>query len=123
MKKDGSKISRRELIKSAAIAGATFGLAELNLPSAPAETIKPSPADSMIGMKFEPRSVIRVGIVGVGARGTSMLPEFLGVDGVQVTALCDVVKDKCLNGQRVVEKAGQKPPALFFNGDRDFENL
>ena len=57
-------------------------------------------------MKFEPRAIIRVGIIGVGGRGTSMLDEFLGVDGVQITALCDIVKDKCLNGQHVIEKAG-----------------
>jgi predicted dehydrogenase len=74
-------------------------------------------------MKFEARSVVRVGIIGVGARGTSMLAEFLGVDGVQITALCDIVRDKCLNAQRIIEKTGHKPPALFFNGDHDFENL
>jgi predicted dehydrogenase len=52
-----------------------------------------------------------------------MLDEFLGVDGVQITAVCDIVKDKCLNAKQVIEKAGQKSPAVFFNGDHDFENL
>src|ERR1041384_6959060 len=106
MKESGSKISRRDLIKSAAIAGATLGLTDFRGPSAPAEELTlPSPAGSVIGMKFEPRFVIRVGIIGVGERGTSMLDEFLGVDGVQITALCDIVKDKCASGQRVIEKA------------------
>src|SRR5262245_39718398 len=125
MKKDGSKISRRDLLKSAAMAGAALSITDLRSTSASAEeSTFAKPADgSVIGLRFEPRAVIRLGIVGVGARGTSMLDEFLGVDGVQITAVCDIVQDKCLNAQRVIEKAGQKPPALFFKGDRDFENL
>ena len=124
MKKDSTKISRRDLLKSAAMAAATLGLTELRSTSTVAEEIiAPRPDRSVIGMKFDPRPIIRVGIIGVGARGTSMLAEFLGVDGVQITAVCDIVKDKCNSAQRVIEKAGHKTPALFINGDHDFENL
>ncbi|HJZ69250.1 MAG TPA: Gfo/Idh/MocA family oxidoreductase, partial [Blastocatellia bacterium] len=125
MKKGDSRISRRDLLKSAAMAGATLGLADLISPPTPAEeSIAGAPPDgSVIGMKFEPRPTIRVGVIGVGGRGTSMLTEFLGVDGVEITAVCDIVKDKCVNAQRVIEKAGQKSPAQFFRGDHDFENL
>src|SRR5215467_4009785 len=102
MKKSGSKISRRDLLKSAAVTGASIGLTKLASTSTFADELVTPPADgSVIGMKFEPRSVVRVGIIGVGARGTSMLAEFLGVDGVQITALCDVVKEKCLNAKQV----------------------
>ncbi|HKA23297.1 MAG TPA: Gfo/Idh/MocA family oxidoreductase, partial [Blastocatellia bacterium] len=124
MKNSGSKISRRDLLKSAAVTGASLGLTNLATTSTLAEELMiPSPDGSVIGMKFDPRSVVRVGIIGVGARGTSMLTEFLGVDGVQITALCDVVKEKCLNAKQIIEKAGQKSPSLFFNGDHDFEAL
>ena len=111
MKKgSGSQISRRDLLKSAAMAGATLGLADLRTPSTTADgLIGPLPDDSVFGMKFERRPMIRVGIIGVGARGTSMLDEFLGVDGVQITALCDIAKEKCLNAGRVIEKAGHLP--------------
>lgn len=99
-------------------------ITDLRSPSTIAEElIGPPPDGSVIGMKFEPRPIIRVGMIGVGERGTSILDEFLGVDGVQITALCDIVKDKCLNAQRVIEKSGHETPALFFNGDHDFENL
>src|SRR5438128_4333301 len=102
MKKGDSGISRRDLLKSAAVAGAALGLTDLRSMSTPAEESLAAPPDgSVIGMKFEARSTIRVGIIGVGARGTSMLPEFLGVEGVEITAVCDIVKDKCLNAKRV----------------------
>ena len=124
MNKKGSKLTRRDLLKTAALAGVAIGLPDAPHSSALGDNLLvPAANDSVIGMKFEPHSVVRVGIIGVGARGTSMLDEFLGVDGVQITAVCDVVKDKCLNASRLIEKAGHKAPASFFAGDHDFENL
>ena len=78
---------------------------------------------SVIGMPFEPRPNVRMGLIGCGERGSSMLTEFLGVEGLAVTAVCDVVKDAALHAQATVERAGQHPPAVYASGERDFENL
>jgi len=129
MGKNDSKVSRRDLLKSATIAGAGLGLSGLSFGKDAAAIDSEffigakTNNQTVIGMKFEPRDVIRIGVVGVGARGTSMLDEFLGVDNVQITAVCDIVKDKVTNAQRIIEKAGQKTPAGFAKGDHDFENL
>jgi len=40
-----------------------------------------------------------------------------------VNAVCDVVKDKCTRAAQLVEKAGQKTPGVYANGERDFERL
>jgi len=77
----------------------------------------------MIGVRFEPRDVVRLGIVGVGLRGTDVLGEFLAIDKVVVNAVCDVVKEKCERAARLVEKAGQKTPAIYADGERAFEKL
>ncbi len=77
----------------------------------------------MIGVKFERHDMVRIGMVGVGLRGTSMLSEFLALDKVSINAVCDVVEDKCLRATKMIEKAGQKTPAMYANGERDFENL
>jgi predicted dehydrogenase len=66
---------------------------------------------------------VRVAIVGTGLRGSSVLNELLAVDGVQVTALCDIVPAKAARGARKVTEAGQPAPALFTAGERDFEKL
>lgn len=79
--------------------------------------------DTIIGMKFQPMNIVRVGIIGVGGRGTSLLRDLLAIDNVQVNAICDIVKEKALKGQAMVEKAGQKTPGLYFKNDHDFENL
>lgn len=127
MSKKETKLSRRDLLKSAAVAG--LGLSGRALGNESGQSIvkwldgPKTTNKSVIDMKFEPRDRIRLGVIGVGARGTSMLDEFLGVDGVEITAVCDIVKDKVTAAQRIIEKAGQKTPAGYAQGDHDFENL
>ena len=77
----------------------------------------------MIGVPFERHETVRLAVVGTGLRGRETLREFLSVPGVQVTALCDVVQDKVLQAKAMVEKAGQKIPAVYFQGERVFEDL
>ena len=128
-----SKLSRRDLLKAAGIASVgltTSGIGQAH--DAPSEAAsneveatqsRPAKQKSMIGVKFEPRDVVRIGIVGVGLRGTDVLREFLAIDKVAVNAVCDVVKEKCERAAQMVEKAGQKTPTIYSKGERDFERL
>ena len=128
MNDENPKLSRRNLLKAAGLAG--VGLTASRVVGANDGVIEFEPAQrrkskqtTMMGVKFEPRDIVRLGIVGVGLRGTSVLKEFLAIDKVQVNALCDVVKDKCVRAADLVEKAGQKRPAIYAEGERDFEKL
>lgn len=129
MSKKQTRLSRRDLLKSATAAGASLGVRgwafgnEYDKSFSEWLTGPKTANKSVMDMKFEPRDRIRLGVIGVGARGTSMLDEFLGVDGVEITAVCDIVKDKVAAAQRIIEKAGQKTPAGYAGGDHDFENL
>lgn len=122
-----SKLSRRDLLKTAAIGAigaTTFGIDATPGVEGVEITDAPAPKNqTMIGVKFEPRDVVRVGIVGVGLRGTDVLGEFLAIDKVVINAVCDVVKEKCERAARTVEKAGQKTPAIYADGERSFEKL
>src|ERR1039458_10817649 len=110
-----SPFSRRDLLRGA-MAGTGAVLLSQSAAAAPQN-------NSVIGMPFEPRENVRMGLIGCGGRGSGMLREYLGVEGLTVTAVCDVVKDSALRAQAVVERAGQHPPAVYANGERDFENL
>jgi predicted dehydrogenase len=116
-------------LQSAALAAGGLGLKALGLtPAAQAAQTPPGapPAPSgtsMIGVRFEPRAVVRVGLIGHGGRGESLLHDLLGIPGVQVNAVCDLVKDRVAAAQAKVVKAGQKEPAGYSAGERDFENL
>jgi hypothetical protein len=126
-----SKVSRRDLLKSATVAAGSLGLAGLGIDN----EFKAASADaqdhdghktgqsSVIDMKFPPRDIVRLAFIGVGGRGTNLLENVLAIENVQVTGICDVVKDKVLKAQSMVEKAGQKSPNLYDKGEQDFENL
>jgi hypothetical protein len=78
---------------------------------------------SVLGMAFAPAESVRVAFIGLGGRGASLLRTFLAIDQVRVTALCDIAGEKLVPAQALIKKAGQRPAALFSNGERDFENL
>ena len=111
-------LSRRDLIKQAAVAGAAVAWQ----PPDPATSRVPV-APSMMAVPFERHATVRVAIVGTGLRGSSVLGELLAIDGVQITALCDIVPAKAERAAKRVTSTGQPMPALYTAGDRDFEKL
>ncbi len=127
-KKD-AKVSRRDLLKAGALGG--LGIASLSStheasearPDAEHLQESQTKNNSVVGMKFEPRAVVRVGIIGFGNRGPSHLRDLLSIDKVEVKAVCDIVREKALKAQAMVVKAGQKAPDVYDKSDRDFERL
>ncbi len=112
-----SKISRRDLLKTGALATITASLA-----GATEAEAKPN-AKSMIGVPFEKRDQVRLGIVGVGERGKSMIHDLLGIENLEIKALCDNVKANAEQGKAQIEKAGRPAPELYTDGDYAFEKL
>jgi hypothetical protein len=110
-----SDFSRRDFLRLGSITAAAMSLPELH-----AEPAKPNAA-SMMGVQFAAKNP-RIGIIGTGGRGTSLLGDLLGADA-QIVALCDVAREKAERAQSLVEKAGQKAPELYTNGDHAFESL
>jgi predicted dehydrogenase len=56
---------------------------------------------------------LRVGLVGLGTRGTTLLRTFLELPDVQVVALCDDEPKHLVRAQGIVEKAkGSRPEAV-----------
>ncbi|MFF8814673.1 Gfo/Idh/MocA family protein [Streptomyces pactum] len=126
--------SRRSVLWGAGAAGAGIGLgaaaspstaaAPRSAPAAPAApATPPRRGATMIGVPFERRETVRVGIIGLGQRGGSMIDLFLALPGVRVTALCDPVREKAEAAAAKVTAAGQPAPARYTGGDRDFVRL
>ncbi len=116
-------ISRRSFVKRTAIGGAGLLIAsDLLGPNLSAGTPKSEHA-TMMGVPFEARERVRLGIIGVGGRGTGQLGELLAVENVDVKAICDLVPEKVAHAQKMVTDAGQPQPRGFTQGERDFENL
>ncbi|MFQ5811508.1 MAG: gfo/Idh/MocA family oxidoreductase, partial [Armatimonadota bacterium] len=48
---------------------------------------------------------IALGVIGTGKRGTGVMRTFLGLDGVEVVAVCDVQKDRRESAAALVDKS------------------
>ena len=70
-----------------------------------------------------PMDVVRIGFVGVGLQGSSHCRNLLRLDGVQLTALCDIVEEKVTRVQDWAVDAGQPRPRGYSRGERDFERM
>jgi hypothetical protein len=78
---------------------------------------------TMMGVPFEAKERVRLGIIGVGGRGSNLLEDLLAIEKVDVKAICDLVPEKVAKAQKAVTAAGQSEPAGFSKGEHDFENL
>ena len=65
-------------------------------------------AGSKIGSTIASESTqsrpVRLGVVGLGGRGTGLLDTLLRMDGVEVPALCDINEQHLARAHRLVEK-------------------
>src|SRR6266508_516687 len=114
-------LSRRELLQVAGAATAALGLPRLGLGAqAPAP---PLSTQTMMGVPFEARDIVRVGLVGCGRRGLSHLGDLVGIEKLEIKAVCDVVPEQVAKAQALIEKAGQRRPEGYAKGDHHFEEL
>ena len=122
---DDPRFTRRELASAAAILGAGMALAG-SPPQGERRDTRTRPKTgqrSVFDLKHPPMKRVRVGMIGVGARGNSLLGNLLDIEAVQITALCDIVSGRVAKACDRVCAKGQPEPARFTRGETDFENL
>jgi hypothetical protein len=102
---------RRNFLKlsTAAVGGAAF-----------AGVGFPSPAVARSSQDAKP---IKLGFIGVGGRGSYHLDVSLGIEGVEVPAVCDINATRLHRAGRWVEESGRPTPRLYGNGPTDFKRL
>jgi hypothetical protein len=106
--------SRRELLKRSGVVGA--GFAWPGLAGAAVGATRASPAR-------DAANPVRIGFVGVGARGSCLLKILLDLKDVEIRALCDLREDRVTRAQRWVTDAGQREPLGYVRGETDFKRM
>lgn len=84
---------------------------------------RPETRETVATLRFSRTPVVRVGIIGVGHRGMSLLDQFLVLDSVRVHAICDLVPARAREAVSKVQCAGRGPARVYAAGETDFENL
>ena len=100
MKRD---CNHRDLLKLGA-AGAGMAVTGLGLPNKTKARDKP----------------VRIGFVGVGDRGSYHLDCALGMEGVEIPAICDIKKSYLYRAERWIKEENKPAPTLYGRGRTDF---
>ncbi len=113
-------LSRRSFIQ-------VTGAAAAALPALAADKKAVAPAKAstktMKNVPFEKHAVVRIGLIGVGARGTSLLRDLLQVPGCEIKAVCDVDPVALDRAKARCAKAGKPEPATYGPAEKAFEQL
>jgi predicted dehydrogenase len=102
---------RRHFLKTGAAAGAAWAM-DRQCFVADASAAKTRPIDK-----------VRVGLVGIGARGTGLLEILLDLEGVAIRAVCDIIPDRVAKAQAMAIAAKQPKPTGYSRGETDFRRL
>ncbi len=98
--------SRRTFVKNTVAAGAGLSIAP----------------NFMFGRTLR-NSTVRIGLIGVGLRGTNHLNNLLLRDDVSVGAICDIDQNRIDISLDLIEKAGGAKPLLYGKNELDYKNL
>ena len=77
---------------------------------------------NMCGYAAPKIETVRIGIIGLGMRGSDAVERLSYIDGVEITALCDKYPDRVARSQRILEKMG-RPKAKEYSGENSWRSL
>lgn len=80
------------------------------------EPPRPKGQADVLQLKCDPIDTVRIAIIGLGMRGSEAVRRYLYIDGVKVTALCDILPDRVDSCNYVLIKNG-KPMAKKYSGE------
>jgi len=77
---------------------------------------------SALELTAEPLDTVRVGLVGLGMRGSEMIRRFSYVEGARITAICDLEEERVDKMQSFLSELG-KPTAAEYAGETAWQQL
>ncbi len=105
-----SNFDRRNFLKFSSAAMGSVALAGLGLPT---EALAQAASDKPV----------RLGFIGIGGRGSYHLDVALGMEGVEVPAICELKPERLYSAKRWIEESGRPTPKLYDRGPTDFKRL
>jgi hypothetical protein len=129
------KSSRRDFLKSATIAGAGAFTGSL----IPGCSPKPSESNlsvilnsvkklhvrkfNMSGFAAPALPVVRIGVIGLGDRGSEAIRRLTRIEGVEIKALCDKRESAVKGTRQYLESIGIRPAQEFFGDENIWKKL
>lgn len=77
---------------------------------------------SLIGFRCAPMESVRIGFIGVGARGIRAVERMANIEGTEIVAVCDFIESNLDAACAIVEKYGRSKPATLL-GESGWKSL
>ena len=87
-----------------------------------AELEKSGPRFNMCGYAAPKIETVRIGVIGLGQRGSEAVERLSYIEGVEIVALCDKYPDRIAAAQKSLVKM-QRPKAKEFSGEEGWKAL
>lgn len=84
---------------------------------------RPAGQESVIGLTAPALDTVRVGIIGLGMRGTGAVDRWIHVPFSKIVAVCDVEPDRTEHAVSMLEKAGIHGVASYSGSDEAWKQL
>ncbi|MCA1757804.1 MAG: Gfo/Idh/MocA family oxidoreductase [Bacteroidales bacterium] len=86
-------------------------------------SLYPEMSFNMSGYAAPPLERVRVGFVGIGDRGAGAVQRMTYIEGVEITALCDIRQAAVDGAQEILRSAGLPVADEYVTGDNGFMDL
>lgn len=100
------KLSRRNFLKTGSVAAAGLSL------------MKPAAVSREGNDK-----IVRIGMIGVGKRGSRLLKTLLEIEGLEISSLCDINQSKAVSAARSCESLGRKLPSVYGETVNSYKDM
>ena len=77
---------------------------------------------SVLGLRCAPMEKVRIGFVGVGARGQRAVERMVNIEGTEVVGVCDFIDENLEASCAIVAKYGRRKPVALL-GEEGWRNL
>ena len=84
---------------------------------------RPADQQSMLGFAADPIEHVRVGLIGLGDRGTGAVRRFPFIKDATVVALCDLYPERVERAQTILEELGAPRATYEYSGEEGYKEL
>ena len=79
--------------------------------------LRPTGQKSLLKFRCAPIESVRIGFIGVGARGVRAVERMINIEGTEVVAICDFIEANLNASCAIVAKYGGNKPAIYLGED------
>ena len=85
--------------------------------------LRPAGQTDVVGLACEPIETVRIGFIGLGARGTEAIRRFTYQKGIQIKALCDLHQFRVDSCQHMLNRAGIPEATAYYGSENAWKQL